>query len=124
MELRPVFRLIVGPLFMLLFASGVFAMSPKQVLVVYPTNGPDLDKDGVNDSKQLADYYVQKRGIPAANVLGVNISVMRIGYYYVDDYSKFYADMVGPIKARLEKLGPTNIDVILLVGAIPNQLLN
>jgi uncharacterized protein (TIGR03790 family) len=93
------------------------AISPRQVLVVYPTNGP-------YESKQLADYYVQKRGVPAANVLGVNISVIQVGYYYGGEYAKFYGDLVAPIKAKLAKLGATNIDVILLVGAIPFETRN
>ena len=89
---------------------------------MYPTNGFDLDKDGVNDSKQLAEYYAQKRGIPASNVLGVPISVMGVGYYYVDDYQKFYNDLVGPIIIRLNKLGPSSLSAILLVGDIPKQV--
>jgi uncharacterized protein (TIGR03790 family) len=124
MKLLPAGRALIASFALLWIASGAFAMSPKQVLVVYPTNGPDLDKDGVNDSKQLADYYVQKRGIPAANVLGVNISVIQVGYYYGGEYPKFYEDLVVPIKARLAKLGPDSIDVILLVGAIPLETRN
>jgi uncharacterized protein (TIGR03790 family) len=100
------------------------AISASHVLVVYPINGPDFDKDGVNDSKQIADYYVQKRGIPATNVLGVNISVISVGYYYGGEYSKFYTDLAGPIKTKLAKVGPTSIDVILLVGAIPFETRN
>lgn len=124
MRVRPV-RCVVILLFALLaLAPGAEAISARQVLVVYPTNGPDLDRDGVNDSRQLADYYAQKRGIPAANVLGVNISVIEVGYYYGGEYNKFYADLVVPIKARLAKLGPTSIDVILLVGAIPLETRN
>jgi hypothetical protein len=93
--------------------------SAARVLVVYPANGPDTDKDGVNDSKQLTEYYVQKRRIPASNVLGVTISVIQNGFYYTGEYPAFYRDLVAPIKAKLEKLGPTNIDAILLMGAIP-----
>src|SRR5688572_31313337 len=79
-------------------------LSPSRVLVVYPTNGPDRDRDGMNDSKQLADYYVQKRRIPAANVLGLNISVMQVGYY-AREYSTLYKELVVPIKAKLTSLG-------------------
>src|SRR5206468_2124755 len=56
--------------------------------------------------------------------LGVNISVIEIGYYYAGEYSKFYGDLVAPIRARLAKLGPENIDVILLAGAIPFETRN
>src|SRR5215510_7422192 len=101
------------------FSPRVSATSAQQVLVVYPSNGPDLDMDGLNDSKQLADYYVRKRGIPTTNVLGVTISVIQAEYYYAGEYAKFYEELAGPIKAKLDKLGPENIDVILLVGAMP-----
>jgi len=100
------------------------AISSSRVLIVYPANGLDSNLDGTNDSKQLADYYAQKRGIPAANILGVTITVLRNGFYYVGEYSTFYNDLVGPIKSRLAKLGPANIDVILLVGAIPTSVRN
>src|SRR5262245_8139456 len=100
------------------------AISSSRVLIVYPANGLDSNLDGTNDSKQLADYYAQKRGIPAANILGVTITVLRNGFYYVGEYSTFYNDLVGPIKTRLAKLGPANIDVVLLVGAIPTSVRN
>jgi hypothetical protein len=32
----------------------------------------DLDANGVQDSLQVANYYAAKRGVPAANLLGVN----------------------------------------------------
>jgi hypothetical protein len=111
--------LLVGLVASLLLVPEASALSARRVLVVY-SNGPGLNNDGINHSKQLADYYVQKRGIPAANVLGVNLS--EVGY--VGEYSKFYGDLVAPIKMRLEKLGPTNIDVILLVGTIPFEIRN
>src|SRR5262245_15259806 len=76
-------------------------LSASRVLLVYSKN----------NSKDLADYYVQKRGVPAANILGVTISV-EASYYYKDEYPKFYCDIVGPIKSALAKLGPTSIDVI------------
>src|SRR5262249_21276380 len=108
--------LIRSGIFALAFGAAILAQESRvespptaaRVLVVYAANG--------GDSKQLADYYVRKRGIPAANVLGVNISVLQTGYYYTDEYPKFYSELAGPIKAKLNKLGPANIDVILLVG--------
>jgi hypothetical protein len=56
--------------------STTSGTSGRQVLVVYPVNCPDLDKDRVNYSKQIADYYVLKRAIPASNVLGVTNDFM------------------------------------------------
>src|SRR5215813_7850082 len=82
----------------------VRAMSPSQVLVVYAANGTDVDNDGVSDSRQLAEYYAQKRGIPASNVLGLNISVVNENNTYAYDYPRFYNDVVRPIKTRIAKL--------------------
>jgi uncharacterized protein (TIGR03790 family) len=118
-------RILALVVFILALTSGrASALAPSRLLVVYPANGPDTDKDGQNDSKQLADYYVRRRGIPAANVLGVTISVVQHGLYYTGEYPKFYGELAGPIKSKLEKLGPTSIDVILLVGAIPKEIRN
>src|SRR5215831_7973830 len=123
MKIRHLFGVLVVFLVQLSVSPITSATSAQQVLVVYRTNGLDLDNDGVSDSKQLADYYVKKRGIPASNVLGVTISAI-YGTYASADYTKFYADLVSPIKARLAKLGPTNIDVILLMGNIPPGIEN
>src|SRR5262249_19516071 len=89
--------------------------SAARVLVVYPTNVPG--------SKEAAEYYAEKRGVPKSNLLGVTNSV-QTSHYYTGEYPKFYADLAGPIKGTLAKLGPTNIDVILLVGGIPNEVRN
>ena len=111
-------------LFALMFCALVSTGIPPRastaaaarVLVVYPTNAAG--------GKELADYYVQRRGIPASNVLGVTISVLQTGYYYTGEYPKFYGDLAGPIKTMLAKLGPANIDVILLMGGIPTEVRN
>ena len=68
--------------------------TPSRVLVVYEANWPqDTDGDGVQDSLQAANYYVSKRGVPAANVLGVtctNDSGNNTSYYYyTGEYAKF-----------------------------------
>jgi uncharacterized protein (TIGR03790 family) len=116
MKKRVVLCLFIAMSVLSLRAVPTSAASARRVLVVYPT--------GVNDSKQLADYYVQKRGIPATNVLGVSISMTSTGTYYIGEYQKFFGDLVRPIKAKLAQLGETNIDVILLVGAIPFEVRN
>src|SRR5262252_1791452 len=100
MKTRYLFGVLVAFLVQLSLSPTASATSPQQVLVVYRTN--DLDSGG--DSKQLADYYVKKRQIPATNVLGVTISAI-YGTYGAADYTKFYADLVSPIKAKLAKLG-------------------
>ncbi|MFH0908597.1 MAG: TIGR03790 family protein [bacterium] len=86
------------------------------MLVVYNTAWTaDSDTNGVQDSKQIADYYVAFRGIPTNQVLGVST---RVEYNY-DAHGRFYDQLVAPIKAQLSLLGPSNIDVIVLVHGIP-----
>ncbi len=113
--------------------AATTGISPARVLVVYNANWPDADKDGVNDSRAVADYYLRKRGIPPDNLLGLTCSLKSRDYYYDhpdagvfaarDEYPKFYQEVVSPIKARLKELGPENIDVILLVYGVPAYLL-
>src|SRR5579862_966251 len=56
-------------------ADAASSPTAAQVLVVYNTNWTgDADGDGVQDSLQVANYYVAKRGVPAGNVLGVACS--------------------------------------------------
>src|SRR6185369_12304041 len=111
----------------LLFShSTAFAASSptaSQVLVVYNSNWTgDGDGDGVQDSLQVANYYVARRGVPAANMLGVACSTGQSGYY--STYASFYSEMVAPIKAKLATLGATNIDVLLLCYGVPGSVPN
>jgi hypothetical protein len=101
--------------------ATVSATAPSQVLVVYPLNSVDWNNNGIGDSRELADYYVDRRGVPSDHVLAVTISVP-YGYYYVGEYGTFYNDLVAPIKSKLSQLGPHNIDIILLAGSIPTEV--
>jgi len=88
----------------------------NRILVVYNTSWTaDDDQNGVQDSLQLTDYYINYRGIPTNHVLGVDT---RTSYYY-DTHEHFYEQLVTPIKDKLTTLGPTNIDVILLIYGVP-----
>jgi uncharacterized protein (TIGR03790 family) len=104
------------------FLSGpVFAeLVPSRVLVIYNASWTgDDDRNGVQDSLQLAQYYAQKRGIPAANLLGLVLADPVRRAYDDSDSSVFLQEIVNPIKAKLQDLGPTNIDVLLLCYGIP-----
>lgn len=98
------------------------AITPARVLVVYATNAPDRDGDGVGDSLELARYYAAKRGVPAGNLLGVTPSVATI--YGIADYAKFRTEIILPIQTKVAQLGAENIDVILLAGALPQKVTN
>jgi uncharacterized protein (TIGR03790 family) len=109
----------------LLFShSTAFAASSptaSQVLVVYNSNWTgDGDGDGVQDSLQVANYYVAKRSVPAANVLGLACSTG--SSYYYTSYTSFYNEVVAPIKTKLAALGTTNISVILFCYGVPFTL--
>jgi len=115
-------RLLAALLIFAALPHARAAITPARVLVVYQTNAPDKDGDGVGDSLELAKYYCQKRGVPSSNVLGVTPSVATV--YAAADYPKFQSEIVQPIKTKLAQLGPENIDVILLAGALPMKVTN
>jgi hypothetical protein len=121
---RAGFSAIAGLPLILLAASALAQAQPtaSRVLVVYQTNAPDKDTDGVADSRQLAEYYRQKRGVPLSNLLGVTPTPAGGYYYQTSEYGKFQSEIVAPIKAKLAALGPTSIDVILLAGALPTAV--
>jgi hypothetical protein len=90
----------------------------SRVLVVYNANSTtDDDRDGVPDSLQVANYFMAKRGVPAANLLGINCSTS--GGYGSSSYTNFINEIVLPIRNKLTTLGPTNIDIILLCYRMP-----
>ena len=107
-------------------AAATSSPTPDRVLVVYNSNWiGDLDKDGVQDSLQVANYYAAKRGIPSANIIGVpctNDGGSGSYYYYTNEYGKFNTEVVQPIKTKLTALGSTNIDVIVLCYGVPTAV--
>ena len=104
-----------------LAAATAYVAQAEQVLVVYNANSGDGDGDGTNDSLQVANHYMAKRGVPGANILGLNIT--KESYVFAADYAKFQSEMVQPIKAKLSALGDTSIDIILLCSGIPTLVL-
>ncbi|HVQ41745.1 MAG TPA: TIGR03790 family protein [Vicinamibacterales bacterium] len=104
-------------------AQAPASLAPSRVLVVYNANWGDGDGDGVGDSLQVANYYASKRGVPAANLLGLGIT-LHFGpiRYDATEYGRFYSEMIQPIRNKLDSLGPANIDVILLCYGVPYNL--
>ena len=91
------------------------AAGKDRVLVVYNTKWTeDQDKDGAQDSLQIAQYYAKKRGIPDAHVLGI-----ATGTDTGTDFASYQSEIAKPIHDALGKLGPTTIDVITLIYGIP-----
>src|ERR1051325_4718998 len=92
-----------------------------RVLVIYNSNWTaDADADGVQDSLQVANYYMAKRAVPSANVLGLACSTGSSTQY--SSYLNFYNEVVAPIKARLATLGAANIDILLCCYGVPYVL--
>lgn len=99
----------------------------QKVLVVYNDKWEgDEDRNGVNDSLQVAKYYMGKRGVPDKNLLAIHSSIRGnsvYGYYNVSaPENTLFNEIVAPIKAKLQDLGPTNIDIILLSYGVPIML--
>jgi uncharacterized protein (TIGR03790 family) len=96
---------------------GVSSLSGQKILIIYNAAFTgDEDQNGVQDSLQVAQYYSQKRGVPAANLLGVRPSLYT---YESNTYSTFYNEIALPVKNKLTELGPNNIDVLLFSYKMP-----
>jgi uncharacterized protein (TIGR03790 family) len=110
-------RILVTIFFMAL-VSSVQAIGPDTLLVVYNSTWPhDADGDGVQDSKQVVDYYRAKRNIPEANILGLDLDSTTD----VTSYTAMRDKVIAPIRAKLSQLGETNIDCIVTVHGIPRR---
>ncbi|MEA3449534.1 MAG: TIGR03790 family protein [Patescibacteria group bacterium] len=99
---------------------------PAKVLVIYNDRcSRDNNENGINDNKELALYYQQKRNIPEENMLPVYPSVGGSGcnhyYWQVDSYPDFYNDIVLTIKNKLSQLGENNVYYFNLIG-VPTSI--
>ena len=101
---------------------------PSKVLVVYLVNDYlDDNKNGISDSKELAEYYQSKRNIPASNLLGITMSVLNYWAGFGTDmqgWKNFLKEMVYPIQNKMLTLGgDTSINYIVVCGyGIPHWL--
>jgi uncharacterized protein (TIGR03790 family) len=90
--------------------AGAASDDEPRVLIVYNANyAGDEDHDAVQDSLEVANYYLQKRGIPSNNLLGLNFSSDES----VVDYNELQSQVIQPLQNKLAELGPTSVDVIL-----------
>ena len=90
--------------FLLLLPSLVAAqIDASRILIIYNANWPtDSDQDGQQDSLQVAEYYAAKRGVPAANMIGVSCSTGT--RYYYSSHLDFYSEVIVPVQAKLADL--------------------
>lgn len=94
--------------------------TPAEVLVVYNSAWPtDSTGLGINDSQQVAEYYAARRGIPTANLLGVNCATSGGNYYYfTGQYPNFESEVLEPIQHAVTQPGAA-YRVILLCYGVP-----
>jgi uncharacterized protein (TIGR03790 family) len=84
----------------------------ERVLVVY--------NPGMPESVEVADYYVARRGIPAANKCALNTAET----YYIPDWSAFDAGVKTPVRNCLNAVGRDKILYIVFAYLTPYKVGN
>lgn len=108
-------------------------LAAKTLVIYNASYVGDEDKDGVQDSLEVAQYYMQKRGIPSANLFGITCPIgygcsstgVNAGDAFTQEYGN-YADLqtyfLGPLRDKLNQLGQTNIDILVMSYMTPFSL--
>ena len=96
-------------LLLVLYATRLIYAQSSTVLVVYKTNNPE--------SLEVANYYMERRGIPKANKCAATSS-STVGM----DYWEFQAGIRTPIQACLNNVGRKNILYIVLAYGMPFKI--
>jgi hypothetical protein len=77
-------------------------VSPSKVLVVYNLNYKgDEDFNGVQDSLQVAQYYMTKRSVPAQNIIGITDT-------FGDNLTEVKFQLFQPLIDKIDALGKYN----------------
>lgn len=95
---------------------------PRSVLVIYRSNCPDFNKNGVGDSEEIARYYAARRGVPRENLLGVKVPGNGddiFDKYAAWNYGDFQASLIQPLRKKLRELGPDKILYIVTTFGMP-----
>jgi len=112
-------RLLRGIVAALLLQTGAQAAPPEPVLTAFPQPGLSADQLGVivndddPDSVAIAAYYLEKRGIPAVNLIHVRFKPGR------STLSR--AEFVN-IKRRVDRITPKQIQAYALTWAQPYRV--
>ena len=89
----------------------------KRVLVVYSST--------TRESKQVAEYYMEKRAIPSANLCRINPVWAKDGSDMVSvDWSQFDEIVRNPVRKCLAKVGRDEILYVVFSFKTPYRLLN
>jgi hypothetical protein len=83
------------------FADDVrFRVLPNEVLVVFNDTFADGDGNGKSDSRDVAEYYAARRGVPAENLLPLDLKGPK-GETLGGDYPDFYRRILAPVAQKL-----------------------
>ena len=128
-KIKIVSAALAAALALALLPGGALADTddPARVLVLYNTTSnynTESNGNGMRDSYELALAYAVKRGVPMENLLGLNINNSNAFYYPAtqEGCAQFLSDVINPVKARLNELGPNNIDYIAVSVGVPYQV--
>jgi uncharacterized protein (TIGR03790 family) len=101
----PLLRLLFGACLLFVLADPAFALGPADVFVVF--------NKAVPASKEIADYYVAKRGVPEANLIGLDLPTG-------EDISRADYDkrLVVPLRDTLKEQ-KEKVKVLLTVYGVP-----
>jgi uncharacterized protein (TIGR03790 family) len=90
-----------------ILVNPAFAASPADILIVYNKQ--------VSQSREVAEYYAQKRKVPHENIIGVNVTDSE-----KISFRQFANDLVPPIrKIVLDRKRAGKESILLLVYGIP-----
>ncbi|RPI61413.1 MAG: hypothetical protein EHM48_05700, partial [Planctomycetaceae bacterium] len=93
----------------------------KNVLVVYLDDGPDRQSAGKSDSRQAAEYYALRRGVPEENLLGLKLE--KKGQADKMLYRDFFELVLKPVSEKLKSKsadGKTFADNICYIALCPD----
>ncbi|MDB9741911.1 TIGR03790 family protein [Akkermansiaceae bacterium] len=86
-----------------------FALSPEDVIVIYNSDS--------EESKQLADYYAQKRSIPAKQIIGFKMPIK--SFISREEFTKIHDD----IKYSLLGIRDSKKLAIVLTKGVPHRVM-
>ncbi len=98
---------------------------PSRVLVVYNSAWPDQNGNGQGDSTELANTYRYLRRVPRDRLLGVHLSTTNRKTFPGSRnvaWDRFINELVVPIRNKLNSIGKTKIDTILLCYGVPHAV--
>lgn len=92
-------------------------------LVVYNTNWPDADANGVNDSLEVAQHWLRKRRVSTDRLVGVDCSTWSNDKYQgANGWEDFWDEIVLPLRARTINADADQVLGILFCYGVPNQI--